>query len=181
MKITRTKIKDILIIEPEIHEDQRGWFAETYHQDKLKEFGVNVYFVQHNHSFTSQKGTLRGLHFQKHPHAQSKLVRCIRGAVLDVAVDLRKNSPTYKQWIAIELSEDNKKKLFIPQGFAHGFLTLTDNVEFQYKVDNYYHKESERNIHFSDPSIDIEWGCKNPILSETDKQAPFLDNCDINF
>jgi dTDP-4-dehydrorhamnose 3,5-epimerase len=181
MKIIHTKIKDVLIIEPDIFEDDRGWFTETYHKEKFKDLGINIDFIQHNHSFTKKGGTLRGLHFQKNPYSQSKIVRCTRGAVLDVAVDLRKDSPTYKEWIAVELTEDNKKKLFVPKGFAHGFLTLTDNTEFQYKVDNYYNKEAERSIHFKDPTIGIVWGYENPILSEKDEQAPFLEDCDINF
>lgn len=181
MKITPTNIKDVLIIEPDVFEDHRGWFAETYNKEKFKNFGIDVSFIQHNHSFTYKNGTLRGLHFQKHPHAQAKLVRCTKGAVLDIAVDLRKNSPTYKQWIAVELTEQNKKKLFIPKGFAHGFLTLADNTEFQYKVDNYYNKEAERTIRFDDPEIGIDLSNDNPILIERDANAPYLKDCDINF
>ena len=150
-------------------------------KEKYKDLGIDIDFIQHNHSFTEKSGTLRGLHFQNHPHTQSKLVRCTKGAVLDVAVDLRKDSPTYKQWIAVELTEKNKRKLFIPKGFAHGFLTLTDDTEFQYKVDNYYNKEAERTVRFNDPEIGVDWGHSDPILLERDKNAPLLKDCDIYF
>lgn len=181
MKVISTKINDVLIIEPDVFGDNRGWFSESYNKEKLKEFGIDVDFVQDNHSFSATKGTLRALHIQESPYTQSKLVRCIKGAVLDVAVDLRKNSQTYKQWVSVELSAENKKQLFIPKGFAHGFLTLTDNVEFEYKVDNYYNKQSERYIRYDDKDIGIIWGNDNPILIERDKNAPLLKDCDISF
>jgi dTDP-4-dehydrorhamnose 3,5-epimerase len=181
MKITPTKIPDVLLLEPDVYTDQRGWFIEAYNKKALEELGINVDFVQDNHSFSLNKGVLRGLHLQNKPFAQSKLVRCTKGAVLDVAVDLRRESPTYKQWVAVELSEDNKRQLFIPIGFAHGFLTLTDNTEFQYKVDNYYNKEHDRSIRYDDPEIGIEWGYNDPILSEKDLNAPYLADCDIEF
>jgi dTDP-4-dehydrorhamnose reductase/dTDP-4-dehydrorhamnose 3,5-epimerase len=181
MKVEKTKLEGVLIIEPKVFGDDRGWFTESYNKSRLKEFGIDVDFVQDNHSFSSQKGTLRGLHFQNNPNAQSKLIRCTRGKVLDVAVDLRKKSSTYKQWIAVELSEENKKQFFIPKGFAHGFLTLTDNVEFQYKVDQYYNKESDRSIRYDDPEIGVDWQSDNLILSDKDKNAPYLKNSDVNF
>jgi len=181
MKITKTKIDGALIIEPAVFLDNRGWFAETYNEKKLEDFGIKCDFIQDNHSFSSTKGTLRGMHFQNNPHAQSKLVRCTKGSVLDVAVDLRKNSPTYKQWVSVELTEENKKQLFIPKGFAHGFLTLSDNVEFQYKVDNYYNKQSERCINFNDPEIGIDWGNNDLLLLDRDKNAPFLKDVDATF
>jgi dTDP-4-dehydrorhamnose 3,5-epimerase len=181
VKITSTKIKDVLVIEPDVFEDNRGWFAEFYNKKRLAEAGINVEFIQSNHSFTKKKGTIRGLHFQHHPHSQSKLVRCLRGAILDVAVDLRKNSPTYKQYLAIELTEYNKKQLFIPKGFAHGILTLEDDVEVYYKIDNHYHKQSEGFLHFKDPEINIDWGIENPDLIDRDANAPFLKDSDINF
>lgn len=181
MKITPTKIKDVLIIEPEVFTDHRGWFIETYNKTNFKEHGINIDFVQDNHSSSTKKGVLRGLHFQNEPHSQSKLVRCTRGAILDVVVDLRKSSPTYKQWVSVELTEENKKQLFIPKGFAHGFILLEDNSEFHYKVDNHYNKEHDRVIRFDDPEIGIDWGNRDPILSEKDKSAPFLKDCDINF
>jgi len=181
MKIVPVHIDGVLIIEPEVFEDDRGWFVEPYNKKKLKEAGVHVDFIQDNHSYTKQKGTLRGLHFQHHPYAQAKLVGCIKGAVLDVAVDLRKNSPTYKKWIAVELSEKNKRRLFIPRGFAHGFLSLTDHTEFYYKVDNEYNKDAEGFLRFDDPEIGIDWGYPNPILIERDANAPLLKDLDINF
>lgn len=181
MMIRKTKLEGVFIIEPDIFEDNRGWFMESYHKGKLKDLGLDIEYIQDNHSSTLKKGTIRGLHFQNKPYAQSKLVSCIRGAVLDVAVDIRKDSPTYKQWVTVELSEENKNKLFIPIGFAHGFITLTDNAELYYKVDNHYNKESEGCIHFSDPEIGIDWGEENPILSEKDSDAPFLKDCDIDF
>jgi len=181
MKVERTKIKEVLIIEPDIFEDARGWFTESYNKEKLKKLGIDIDFVQDNHSFSKTKGTLRGLHFQNNPHPQAKLTTCTRGAVLDVAVDLRKNSPTYKKWIAVELTEKNKKQLLVPQGFAHGFITLVDNTEFQYKLDNHYNKESDRSIRFNDPEIGVNWENENPVLSEKDKNAPFLKDSDANF
>lgn len=181
MKITPTKLKDLYIIEPDVLEDHRGWFVETYNKQKLKEYEIDIEFVQDNHSFSMKKGSLRGLHLQNHPYAQSKLVRCTKGSVLDVAVDLRKNSPTYKQWVAVELTAENKKQVFIPKGFAHGFMLLEDNSEFHYKVDNHYSKEHDRSIRYDDPEIAIEWGHTDPILSEKDSNAPFLKDCDINF
>ncbi|MFA6251727.1 MAG: dTDP-4-dehydrorhamnose 3,5-epimerase [Candidatus Paceibacterota bacterium] len=181
MKVTQTQLKDVLIIEPDVFEDNRGWFVETYNKKKLKEAGIITEFIQDNYSYSKKRGTLRGLHLQNEPYAQAKLVYCIKGTVLDVAVDLRKDSPTYKKWFSIELSEQNRKQLFIPRGFAHGFLTLTDDTEFQYKVDNDYNKQSERSIRFDDPEIGIDWKISNPILAEKDKIAPFLIDCDINF
>ena len=181
MKITPTNIKGVSIIELDIFEDARGWFTESYNKKNLAKHGINANFVQDNHSFSKLKGTLRGLHFQNLPHPQAKLTTCTRGAVLDVAVDLRKNSSTYKKWVSVELTEKNKKQLFVPRGFAHGFMTLTDNTEFQYKIDNYYDKESDKSIRFDDPEIGIDWGNENPILSEKDKNAPFLKDSNINF
>ncbi len=181
MKIIPVHINGVLIIEPEVFEDDRGWLTEPYNKKKLQGAGIHVDFIQDNHSYTKQRGTLRGLHFQHHPHSQAKLVACIRGAVLDVAVDLRKDSPTYKKWIAVELTEENKKRLFIPRGFAHGFLSLTDDTEFYYKVDNHYNKEAEGFLRFDDPEIGIDWGHPNPILIERDANAPFLKDQDINF
>ena len=181
MKITPTKIKDVLIIEPEVFEDERGWFMESYNKQKMIDAGINTDFIQDNHSFSKNQGTLRGMHWQNAPYTQVKLVSCSRGEVLDVAVDLRKNSPTYKKWIAVELSAENRKQLFIPRGFAHGFLTLTDNTLFQYKVDNGYSKEAERTVRFDDPDINISWGDITPILIDRDANAPLLKDCDINF
>jgi dTDP-4-dehydrorhamnose 3,5-epimerase len=147
----------------------------------MAEFGIDIEFIQDNHSMSAQKGTLRGLHFQKTPHAQTKLLRCTRGAITDVAVDIRKASPNYKKFVMVELSAENKKQIMIPKGFAHGFLTLTDDVEVQYKVDSYYAPESDRSIRFDDPEIGIPWGVPDPIVSEKDRNAPLLKDSDNNF
>lgn len=181
MNIKQTEINDVLILEPKVFGDHRGWFTETYSKAKFQELAIDIEFVQDNHSMSAQKGTLRGLHFQTNPKAQTKLLRCTKGRILDVAVDLRKGSSTYKHWVGVELSEDNKKQLLIPKGFAHGFLTLTDNVEVQYKVDEYYDPECDRSIRFDDPEIGVEWGIENPILSEKDLSAPLLEESDVDF
>lgn len=181
MKVVSTDIEDLFIIEPQVFGDSRGWFMESWSQKKMEEAGLFYNFVQDNHSFSAIKGTLRGLHFQKGSSSQAKLVRCVRGAVLDVAVDLRKNSKTYKKWVGCILSEENKKQFLIPRGFAHGFLTLTDNVEFVYKADNYYDPQADRNIIWNDEEINIDWGIENPILSEKDKKAPKLSESDVDF
>lgn len=181
MNIMKTEIEDVLIIEPKVFGDHRGWFTETHSKAKFQELGIDIEFVQDNHSMSAQKGTLRGLHFQVNPKAQTKLVRCTKGRILDVAVDLRKGSSTYKQWVGVELSEENKKQLLIPKGFAHGFLTLTDDVEVQYKVDEYYDSECDRSIRFDDQEIGVEWGIEKPILSEKDLKAPLLNDSDVNF
>ena len=185
MKVTETKIPGVIIIEPDVFGAHRGYFMETYSTKKYEEIGITTTFVQDNMSFSAQKGTLRGLHFQNAPMAQAKLVSCTRGTVIDVAVDIRKGSPTYKQWVAVELSAENKKQFFIPRGFAHGFLTLTDDVEFRYKVDNLYSKEHDRGIRYDDPTINVDWGSLlngiEPILSEKDTTGSILDNSDCNF
>ena len=177
MKIIKTKLNGVLIIEPDVFGDNRGFFMESWNKKKMEEVGLYYDFVQDNHSKSTVKGTLRGIHFQKGDKAQAKLVRCVKGVVLDVAVDLRKNSPTFKQWVGVELSAENKKQLLIPRGFGHGFLTLTDDVEFLYKADNYYVPEADAGIRWNDPDIGVEWGIKNPILSEKDKKNPFLKDC----
>ena len=181
MKVVSTDIEDLFIIEPQVFGDNRGWFMESWSQKKMEEVGLFYNFVQDSHSFSEKKGTLRGLHFQKGNSSQAKLVRCVKGAVLDVAVDLRKNSKTYKKWVGCILSEENKKQFLIPRGFAHGFLTLTDNVEFVYKADNYYDPQADRNIIWNDEEINVDWGIENPILSEKDKKAPKLSESDVDF
>ena len=179
MNLMKTKLEGVYILEPRVFGDERGWFMETYSKIKTPEIACD--FVQDNHSYSKEKGILRGIHFQNGEHAQAKLVRCIRGAVLDVAVDLRKGSPTYMQWEAVELSAENKKQLFIPRGFGHGFLTLTEDVEFVYKTDNYYNYESDRSIIWNDPDIGVDWGTENPVLSEKDSSAPRLRDSDCSF
>lgn len=174
MKITKTKLDGVVIIEPDVFGDNRGFFMESWNKEKMEEVGLFYNFVQDNHSKSTVKGTLRGIHFQKGDKAQAKLVRCVKGAVLDVAVDLRKNSPTFKKWVGVELSAENKKQLLIPRGFGHAFVTLTDDVEFLYKADNYYASDADAGIRWNDPDIGVEWGVENPILSEKDKKNPFL-------
>ena len=175
MKVEDTYMEGLKIIHPAVFEDGRGWFFESYSEARYREAGIGVTFVQDNHSMSSKKGTLRGLHFQAGEMAQSKLVSCSRGAALDVAVDLRQGSPTYGKWFSVTLSAENKKQLFIPKGFAHGFLTLEDDTEIQYKVDSYYSKEHERSIIYDDPGIGVDWGLTGlPILSEKDANAPGL-------
>lgn len=174
MKLTKTKLDGVVILEPQVYGDNRGFFMESWNKKEFERLGLYYDFVQDNHSKSTVKGTLRGIHFQKSDKAQAKLVRCVKGAVLDVAVDLRKDSPTFKQWVAVELSEENKKQLLIPRGFGHGFLTLTDDVEFLYKADNYYAPEADAGIRWNDPDINVDWGVENPILSEKDKNNPFL-------
>lgn len=182
MKLIDTTLPGVYIVEPIVHGDHRGYFMETYSTKAFEEIGIDAVFVQDNQSFTAQKGTLRGIHFQNAPFAQAKLVRVTKGAVMDVAVDLRKGSPTYKQWIAVELSAENKRMLYIPRGFGHGFKTLTDNVEFFYKVDNLYSKECDRGIRFNDLSIGVEWGeVIENLLSHKDMNSPLLDESDCNF
>ncbi|WP_302298382.1 dTDP-4-dehydrorhamnose 3,5-epimerase [Phascolarctobacterium faecium] len=171
---TETKIKDVFLIEPAVYGDSRGYFMETYNKSDFRRAGLNYVFVQDNQS-SSIKGVLRGLHFQR-KHPQTKLVRVIKGKVFDVAVDLRKGSITYGQWVGEILSEENKKQLLIPRGFAHGFLVLSDYAEFVYKCDDFYHPEDEGGIIYNDPSISIKWpDIEEVILSEKDKMNPTLD------
>lgn len=181
MNKVESGLPEVFIIEPQVFGDNRGYFVETYSQKKFADLCITNDFVQDNMSFTAQKGTLRGLHFQNDPAAQCKVVRVTRGAVLDVAADIRKGSPNYLKWVAVELSAENKRQLYIPRGFAHGFLTLSDDVEFVYKVDNLYSKECDRSIRYDDPAIGVDWGIADPILSQKDLDAPLLKNSDCNF
>jgi len=181
MIINKTELEGVFILEPKVFGDSRGWFTESWSKRTMEEAGLFCEFLQDNHSYSSQKGVLRGIHLQNHPFSQAKLVRCIRGTVLDIAVDLRKNSPTYKKWVSVELSQDNHRQFLIPRGFGHAFLTLTDDVEFLYKADQYYNPESDRSILWNDPEIGIDWPIKNPILSSKDANAPLLADCDINY
>ena len=178
MNFTRTKIADVVICEPTVYRDERGYFCETFREDKLNDFlGFNVNFCQDNES-KSSKGVLRGLHYQLPPYAQSKLVRVIEGSVLDIAVDIRKDSPTFLQSVSVELSGENKKQLFIPRGFAHAFVVLEDNTTFAYKVDNYYNAQSERGIIYSDSTLAINWNLPNEelIVSQKDTILPTIKN-----
>lgn len=176
MQITRTHIPDVLVIEPQVHGDNRGYFVETFRADKLEEFlGYKIDFCQDNES-KSSRGVLRGLHYQLPPHAQTKLVRVIQGRVLDVAVDIRKGSPTFGQHVSVELSAENKKQMLVPRGFAHGFVVLEDDTIFAYKVDNYYSPECDRGIAFDDEKIGIDWQIAHSELnlSAKDKVQPKL-------
>lgn len=176
MQFTRTAIPDVILIEPAVHGDERGYFVETFREDKLEAFvGYTINFCQDNES-KSSKGVLRGLHYQLHPAAQTKLVRVIQGRVLDVAVDIRKNSPTFGQHVAVELSSENKKQLLVPRGFAHGFVVLEDDTIFAYKVDNYYSPENDRGIAFDDPGLGIDWMLSHEELklSQKDTKQPKL-------
>lgn len=177
MNVIKTDIPDVLIFEPKVFGDDRGFFFESFSQKVFEEaVGRKVEFVQDNHS-KSSKGVLRGLHYQVEPHAQGKLVRCVVGEVFDVAVDIRKSSPTFGKWVGVNLSAENKRQLWIPEGFAHGFLVLSDTAEFVYKTTNYYHPESDRGIKWDDSTIDIKWPLKkNLMLSVKDTNQPYLAN-----
>lgn len=174
MEVIKTKLEGVYILIPKVFEDRRGFFMESWSRRSMEAAGLHYDFVQDNHSLSTEKGTLRGIHFQKGDKSQAKLVRCVRGAVLDVAVDLRHDSPTYAQWVGVELSESNKKQFLIPRGFGHGFVTLTDEVEFLYKADNDYAPEADGGIRWNDPEIAVDWGVDHPILSDKDQKNPFL-------
>lgn len=167
MELVNTGIEGLWVIKPKVFADARGYFFESYNKDLFTQNGLNLNFVQDNQSL-SHKGVLRGLHFQNPPFAQGKLVRVITGAVYDVAVDIRKNSPTYGKSFGAELTEENKMMMYIPEGFAHGFLTLKDNTIFSYKCTNFYNKASEDSIKWNDPTVGIKWNVENPLLSEKD-------------
>ena len=182
MKVIETSIQGLVIIEPSIFGDHRGWFMETYNEEAFKNSEINLNFVQDNQSFSAAKGTLRGLHYQLNPKAHTKLVRCTRGEIYDVAVDIRNGSASYGKWFGVKLTAENKKQLLIPQGFAHGFMTLTDDVEVQYKVDELYSPECDRGILWNDPEVGIDWPIEiTPVLSDKDKKAPLLKDAENNF
>ena len=176
----RLEIPDLVLIEPKVFEDERGFFMETYREGDFEKAGISEIFVQDNHS-RSPKGVLRGLHYQKEPMAQGKLVRCVRGAIFDVAVDLRRGSPTYARWTGMVLSEANRLILWIPRGFAHGYVVLQGDAEVVYKTDNLYSVQHERGLIWNDPDLDIKWPVQNPILSEKDAKYPRLKDADHNF
>lgn len=185
MNVIETKIKDVLIFEPKVFADDRGWFMESFNQQGFEQAlttrGLDIpQFVQDNHSF-SKKGALRGLHYQLNPHAQGKLVRVVQGRAWDVAVDIRENSPTFAQWVGVELTGENHKQFWIPAGFAHGFIALEDNTQFLYKTTDYYSKECERSIVWNDETLKIEWPVENDLellLTDKDKLAPKLSEAD---
>lgn len=183
LKKLETELQGVYIIEPTVFEDHRGFFMESYNKRDLQELGIDIEFIQDNHSLSVSPHVLRGLHFQLNPKAQTKLVRCLKGVVYDVVVDIRKGSPTFLKWIGVILSEYNKRQILVPKGFAHGILTLTPNTELLYKVDEYYSPEHDRSIRWDDPDIGIRWPVEKPILSDKDKNAPFLKDIiqQINF
>ena len=183
MLVEGTPLPGLLVITPRRHVDGRGFFAESYQESTFRDHGIDERFVQENHSLSEQAGTVRGLHFQAPPHAQAKLVRCGRGALFDVAVDIRKGSPTYGQWLGIELSFENGKQLYIPVGFAHGFVTREPQTEIVYKCSNNYSPEHEFALRFDDPEIGIDWGLNgiDPILSDKDSRASSLADLDHPF
>lgn len=174
MQIEETALKGVFILSPKIWGDDRGWFFESYSKRTLEKLGIKCDFVQDNHSKSAQVHTLRGIHFQKNPSSQAKLVRCTAGRIYDYAVDLRKDSPDYLKWIRVELSAENKKQIFIPRGFGHAFLTLEENCEVMYKTDDFYSPEHDGGIRWNDPDIGIDWGDIAPVLSEKDKKSPFV-------
>jgi dTDP-4-dehydrorhamnose 3,5-epimerase len=176
MKVTKTEIDGVFIIEPQVFEDERGYFFESYNKEKLKEQGIDYDFIQDNQS-KSKYGTIRGIHFQKGEYAQAKLVRVLEGTVLDVAVDLRKDSPTFGKHVAVELSAENRRQLMIPRGFGHGFSVLSETAVFAYKCDNVYNKASEGGLRYNDPKLGIDWkiDTDKAILSDKDKVNPLLE------
>ena len=174
MKVLPAAIAEVLLIEPDLYGDRRGYFYESYNKQTYADNGLAFDFVQDNESMSIEAGTIRGLHYQLEPYAQTKLVRVLNGAIFDVAVDLRPGSPTFGQWTGEILSADNKRQLLIPKGFAHGFCTLEPNTQVAYKVDSWYSREHERGIRYDDPDIGIDWPTVNPILSDKDAASPYL-------
>lgn len=174
MRINKGKIDGIIIIELEPRSDERGFFVRNFCKNELEAFGISYPIAQINRSLTKTKGIIRGMHFQKSPKAEDKIVQCLRGAIYDVAIDLRPNSPTYGRWEAQELTEDNKKMFLVPKGFAHGFQAIADNCEIQYFVSEFYSPECESGVRWNDPKFNINWPIENPILSDKDKNWPLL-------
>jgi dTDP-4-dehydrorhamnose 3,5-epimerase len=181
VNILETKFADAILIEPKVFGDHRGFFMESYNEEAYKKHGVDINFIQDNHSLSQQSGTLRGMHYQLAPKAQTKLIRVTRGAIYDVIIDIRKSSSTYGQWQGFILSAENKRQLLVPKGFAHGFCTITEDTEVQYKVDSLYSPEHDRGIAWDDPELSIDWPVNNPILSDKDKAHPTLAEAENNF
>lgn len=181
LKITELELPGVKVIEPTYFEDYRGYYCETYSSRTMAQYGIETVFVQDNHFLSLKRGTIRGIHFQNNPAAQSKLIRCTRGSLFDVAVDLRKNSTTYKKWVSIVLSAENRRQLYIPKGFGHACMSLVDYTEAQYKVDFFYTPALDRAIAWNDPDIKIDWGDIMPTVSEKDRSAPLLKDSDVNF
>lgn len=181
MKIIELELEGVKILEPKYFEDDRGYYTESYSSRTLREYGIDTVFVQDNHLMSLKKGTIRGIHFQNYPKAQSKLLRCTKGSILDIVVDLRKASTTYKKWVSVILSEENRRQIFIPKGYGHACISLEDNTQVQYKVDELYYPEYDRAIAWNDPELNINWTIDNVILSRKDREAPFLKDSDVNF
>jgi dTDP-4-dehydrorhamnose 3,5-epimerase len=177
MQIEHTSLDGVVVLTPKKFGDDRGWFSETWNANRMAELGLNIHFVQDNHSMSAKAGTLRGLHYQSPPHAQDKLVRCTRGSIFDVAVDIRVGSPTYGKWFGIELSLENGKQLLVPRGFLHGFVTRMADTEVQYKCSDVYAPDCDGGIRWDDPTIGIDWGLTEvPTLSAKDQVAPLLSD-----
>jgi dTDP-4-dehydrorhamnose 3,5-epimerase len=181
MNIIKAGLSGVVIIEPKVFGDQRGFFMESFNAKIFEELGITNTFIQDNHSLSTEAGVLRGLHYQLTPRAQTKLIRVIAGAIYDVVVDIRKDSRTFGHWKGFILSADNKRQLLVPKGFAHGFCTLIPNTEVLYKVDEFYSPEFDRGIAWNDPALSIDWPTTNPILSDKDQQHPCLKDAEINF
>jgi dTDP-4-dehydrorhamnose 3,5-epimerase len=181
MKLMKTIFEDAFLIEPSVFEDHRGFFMESFNSQVFNDLGLTFPFIQDNHSLSVEPGTLRGLHYQLEPYAQTKLIRVVRGAIYDVIVDIRKSSPTYGQWQGFILTEENKRQLLVPRGFAHGFCTLVKNTEVIYKVDNYYSPDHDRGIQWNDTDLKIDWPISKPILSGKDTQHPKLIDAENTF
>ncbi|MEC0133115.1 MULTISPECIES: dTDP-4-dehydrorhamnose 3,5-epimerase [Paenibacillus] len=181
MKVTPLQLQGASILEPVVHGDNRGFFMESYNEEIMHKLGVNYQFIQDNQSLSAEVGVLRGLHYQLNPKAQTKLIRVLSGAIYDVIVDIRRNSPTFGQWVGVILSEYNKRQLLVPKGFAHGFCTLVPNTQVLYKVDEYYSPENDRGILWNDPALGIDWPTSSPILSDKDQRHPLLKDAEINF
>lgn len=179
MRLIETDLRDVWLVEIQPYDDNRGWFVEVYNSDAFKDNGINFIPVQLNHSYSKEKHTIRGMHFQLEPMAQAKLVRCIRGQIMDVAVDIRKQSPHFGEWTMVELSSQNFKQLYIPKGFAHGFITMTSDVEVQYMVNEYYAPKYELSFSWKDSFVSIDWPVETPTLSDKDREAPDLKSCGI--
>ncbi|MHA0856170.1 dTDP-4-dehydrorhamnose 3,5-epimerase [Paenibacillus sp. CMAA1364] len=181
MKVTPLQLLGASIIEPNVHGDSRGYFMESYNDAVLQQQGIKFNFIQDNQSLSAEPGVLRGLHYQLNPKAQTKLIRVLTGAIYDVIVDIRRNSPTFGQWVGVILSEYNHRQLLVPQGFAHGFCTLVPNTQVFYKVDEYYSPEHDRGILWNDPALGIDWPTTSPILSDKDQRHPLLQDAELNF
>lgn len=181
IEVRTLALDGVIEILPQKFGDDRGFFSETYNAENLKKAGIDLQFVQDNHSLSATKGVLRGLHYQLPPRAQDKLVRVVRGAIIDVVVDIRKSSPTFKKWLALEVSADKWNQILVPKGFAHGFVTLEDNTEVIYKVTDYYSKDHDRSVRFDDPSIGVNWpfDAAQIQLSDKDRNAPFLESAEV--